>query len=116
MGRVQIILRQTLPDCGGGTANYRILVGVVIGIAVEHRNTEGSFLEAVEMVICGLLDYIAQESGTPLARSELRAVQDSCKLIDRLLPRADRQLGRCSTAGFSVLRSQAHNRRDYTSL
>jgi hypothetical protein len=65
--RFQIILRQTLPDLAGSAANDRVLVGVVIGIAVEHRNTHGSFLEAIEMVVCSLLDNVAQESGTSLA-------------------------------------------------
>jgi len=67
MRRFQIILRQTLPDLAGSAANYRVLVGVVIGIAVEHRNTHGSFLEAIEMVVRSLLDNVAQESGTSLA-------------------------------------------------
>jgi hypothetical protein len=61
------------------------------------------------MVVRSLLDNVTQESGTSLARAELRAVQDSGKLADCRLPRYDGPLGRRSNAVLSVLMRQAHN-------
>ena len=64
---VLIILREAFADLGGGCADDRIEIGVVIRFAGEDFNAQGAFLEFPRMSVQRALDYIAQQVRVSLA-------------------------------------------------
>ena len=70
MGRVVIILDQALAHLGGGRANYRIGIGVVIGLPPESLDADRPLFEAGGIAEEGLLDRIGQEHRVAFAVGE----------------------------------------------
>ena len=75
--RVLIILREPFADFGGGCADHRIEIRVVVRIAPEYLDAQGPFLEFPRMAIQRAFDDIAQEVGISLAVLEERSWRES---------------------------------------
>ncbi len=86
MSPFQVVLRQALANLAGGAANHRVLAGVVIRVTPKNLDAETTLLKGFRVVLRGVLYYVAQKVRTPLARSELCAIQDSVELDKRSLP------------------------------
>jgi hypothetical protein len=73
MTGIEVILRQALADFPRRDPDNRVLIRIVLRIAAEHLDAESPLLQALQLVIDGMLHHEAQKQRTPLARMEAGA-------------------------------------------
>ncbi len=81
MARFLVILRQFFADLGGGGTDHGILVGVVVGFALEDLESDDALFHAVGMVFRVGLHDVAQQGLATFAGPEVRTTQDPFKLF-----------------------------------
>ena len=84
MSRVLIILREAFTDLGGGCADHRIEIRVVVRFTRKYLDAQGALLELPRMAVQRAFDYIAQEVRVSLAVLEERVGEYPLQLgLDR---------------------------------
>jgi hypothetical protein len=81
-----IILADPLPNLGGHDSHNRIGTRVVFGMASEHLNPQGSFLEVLRLSIERVLDDVAQKRRVLPAVSEAGTGEDALQLLPNSSP------------------------------
>jgi hypothetical protein len=100
MARFVIILRDTLSNLAGSSANDRIEIGVVARIAPEDLRAKRALLQLVGVTIQGVFDDIAEQMRISFTVFEKRICQQPFQLVANRLalgpafrnPAADRRL------------------------
>ena len=76
-----VILSDTLPHLGGGDADHRIAVGVIVGRAAKDLNAEQPLLELRAVALQRMFDDVLQKSRITAAMAEVMTFQQTCELL-----------------------------------
>lgn len=76
LSRLEIILREPLPDLSSGATNYRILIGIVMRLPIENIDPKSPLFHAIEVAIHSGLNDMPKETATLLTGSKLMALEN----------------------------------------
>src|SRR6202008_944804 len=80
MLRILIVLRQLFANFTRRSAYHRVSIGIVIGCAAEHVDSERTLLQLVRVSSQGTRGDMPQQSPAAMAAAEKRTVQDALYL------------------------------------
>src|SRR3989442_9620112 len=73
---LQVVLREPLADFAGGASDHWILISIVLRVSLEYFDSKNALFETLKVVVTGMLNDVAEEKRTSLARAELRTIQN----------------------------------------
>ena len=83
---LQVVLREPLADLAGGASDHWILIRIVLRVSLEYFDSQNALFETLKVVVTGMLNDVAEEKRTSLARAKLRTIQNPFQLREHNLP------------------------------
>lgn len=97
-----IILRETFAHLARRIADHRVLIGVVLGMPVEYRYAQRTFLQQMEVPLARSPNHVPQQIGATFTGSERWAAQDTVQLLQYPLWAWMSRIERCFRTAFQT--------------